>query len=239
MNARTNENPDALESEVEATRSRMNETIDAIERKLTPGEMMNESLDYFRHSGSGEFLTNLRESAKNNPMPAVLTGIGIGWLMLANRSSGTGRATARAGELKDEMKGKAGAAADRTREAAHNAKERVHDARERMHRAREETRDLGRRASGSMRDAADQVSRVMHEQPLIVGALGIALGAALAAGLPRTSTEDKLMGGIRDEAMDKATEAGQERAEQAEATAHAAAEAAREQADREGLMPGH
>lgn len=239
MNARTNDNPDALESEVEATRSRMNETIDAIERKLTPGEMMNEGLDYFRHSGSGEFLTNLGESAKSNPMPAVLTGIGIGWLMLANRSPRNGGATLRAGEVKDKAKGKASAAAERTREAAHNARERAHDARERMHQVREETRDMSRRAAGGMRDMADRFSRAIHEQPLIVGALGLALGAALAAGLPRTSTEDRMMGGVRDKALDKAAEAGKEQAEEVRATAQAAAEAAREQANREGLTPGH
>jgi hypothetical protein len=39
---------------------------------------------------------------------------------------------------------------------------------------------------------------ILEEQPLILGALGIALGAAVGASLPRTEQEDRLLGETSD-----------------------------------------
>ncbi|HET7587193.1 MAG TPA: DUF3618 domain-containing protein [Gammaproteobacteria bacterium] len=251
MNAYDNRSADTLESEAEATRQRMNETIEALEYKLSPGQLLDESIDYLRHSGSGEFMSNLTRSARTNPMPVVLAGISLGWLMLTNpaRQPYDG---ARLGQAKDRTKGKAKAAAGKAQEAAHSTRERMHDARERMHDARERmyeagegTRALGGKAADNARRAADQFSRILHEQPLVVGALGLALGAALGAGLPSTETEDEVMGEARDQAVDKAAEAGREQAEKVQATAQAAAqsaaETAKQEAQREGLtqQPQH
>ncbi|HET7570654.1 MAG TPA: DUF3618 domain-containing protein [Gammaproteobacteria bacterium] len=227
MNTSANENPEKLEAEIEATRAHMDATLDAIEHKLSPGQLLDESLDYFRRNGSGEFFSNLTRSAQSNPMPVVLTSLGIGWLMMSNpaRHEGDGARFA-------EAKGKA-------REAAGKAKEGAHEARARMHHAREQTRAFGRRATDNARQAMDWSSRMLHEQPLVVGALGIALGAALAASLPSTETEDRMLGEARDKVVEKATEVGQEQAEKLKSTAHAASEAARQEADREGLTQRH
>jgi len=44
----------------------------------------------------------------------------------------------------------------------------------------------------------DQLNRLLHEQPLIGGALAFAVGAAIAAVLPRTPQEDQLVGEAAD-----------------------------------------
>jgi hypothetical protein len=56
----------------------------------------------------------------------------------------------------------------------------------------------------------EQTRRLIDEQPLILGALGIAVGAALGASLPRTRQEDRLMGEARDELLHRADETGGE-----------------------------
>jgi hypothetical protein len=58
------------------------------------------------------------------------------------------------------------------------------------------------------------VHNLFEEQPLIVGALGVALGAAIGAALPRTEQEDRLLGEIRDNAVSAIKDRGSQAYEQ-------------------------
>lgn len=61
--------------------------------------------------------------------------------------------------------------------------------------------------------ALRQGSRLIEERPLVAGAIGMTIGAAVAAALPRTPTEDRLFGPERDRLMARAQDAlRQERA---------------------------
>jgi hypothetical protein len=64
--------------------------------------------------------------------------------------------------------------------------------------ARDGALDQGQKAleqsSRLLNDLRTRGTEFAHEQPLIVAAVGIALGAAVAALLPRTQAEDSLMG---------------------------------------------
>lgn len=53
-------------------------------------------------------------------------------------------------------------------------------------------------------EAVRQGSRLIEERPLVAGALGMALGAAVGAALPHTTTEDRLFGQDRDRLMARA-----------------------------------
>ena len=75
----------------------------------------------------------------------------------------------------------------------------------------------------------------LHEQPLVLGALGLAAGAAIGAALPTTEKEDEWLGDSRDRLAERAKEAGREQVEKARAAAGAAYSAAREEAERQGL----
>ena len=66
------------------------------------------------------------------------------------------------------------------------------------------------------------VSRVIKEQPLILVALGIAAGAAIGVALPRTATENSLMGGSSHSVRDAAQGVYEDQYEQFKtAAAHA------------------
>ncbi len=52
--------------------------------------------------------------------------------------------------------------------------------------------------------AARKTARLIEDRPVAAGILASAIGAALAAALPRTQTEDRLLGAERDRLMSKA-----------------------------------
>jgi hypothetical protein len=92
--------------------------------------------------------------------------------------------------------------------------------------------DMGRQG---VERVTNVFEHMLHEQPLVLGALGMALGAALAAGLPSTRREDELMGRTRDELMNRAREKGREQMDKVGRVTESAQEAARHEAEREGL----
>ena len=59
-------------------------------------------------------------------------------------------------------------------------------------------RDLPRRAGGTLIDARDTALGFVGNQPLVAGALGLAIGALIAAILPKTAVEDEFMGDASD-----------------------------------------
>lgn len=306
--------PDEIEEEIQRTRAEMSRTLHALERRLSPGQLVDQALGYFRGSGEGssEFATNLGRSIKDNPVPVTLMGIGLGWLMLsgsdrserrygyssysgsyrepvtpsaattypttptqregivtpsgAPASSAVGSSAGGAG-AKGQVRQAARGARERAGEMAHGARERAgemaHEARERAgemaHGARERAAESAqwareraeyaayeaREKMGEAREAARYQARrakqgfvyMLQEHPLVLGGIGLAVGAALGAGLPPTRKEDEWMGRQRDELLEQAEAVGKEQLHKAEQVAAAAQEAARDEAERQNLTP--
>jgi uncharacterized protein DUF3618 len=79
-----------FEREAEETRWQLAGTLEELRDRITPGRVVDQVVDYTRDGPAAEFLRNLGREVRENPMPLVLIGIGIAWLMLA--SSRTSRA---------------------------------------------------------------------------------------------------------------------------------------------------
>ncbi len=60
------------------------------------------------------------------------------------------------------------------------------------------------KAENAMHAGTRQAGRVIEDHPMVSGAIALGLGAALAAALPRTQTEDSTLGLQRDKLMDAA-----------------------------------
>lgn len=104
------------------------------------------------------------------------------------------------------------------------ARERVIAAREKAVAAAERADKVARKSYAKGRDATQDF---IQEQPLAAGALAMALGAALAGALPRTQTEDRLLGEKRDDLFDEAERIFQQERAKAERVAQAAANEAK------------
>jgi hypothetical protein len=84
-----------LEREVEETRWQLSGTLEELRSRMTPGRVVDQVIDYTRDSPAGDFFRNLGREVRENPLPLVVIGIGIAWLLLAsNRTSRTAIAAA-------------------------------------------------------------------------------------------------------------------------------------------------
>ncbi len=76
-----------IEREVERTRARLSDTLDELRDRMSPGQVVDQLVDYARDTGGGEFVRNLGRSMRDNPLPILLIGTGIAWLMLGGGPS--------------------------------------------------------------------------------------------------------------------------------------------------------
>src|SRR4029077_6738720 len=72
-----------IEDDLRVTRDRMDGRLTELQEHLTPGQILDDVMGYFRDSQSGDFGRNLMTSVRNNPLPAAITGIGLAWLMVS------------------------------------------------------------------------------------------------------------------------------------------------------------
>ncbi|MCZ4345509.1 DUF3618 domain-containing protein [Devosia neptuniae] len=69
-----------LQAEIEMQRGRVESTIDQIQEKLSPGQLVDELLAYTK-GGGGEFVASLQRNVTANPLPVALLGVSLAWLM--------------------------------------------------------------------------------------------------------------------------------------------------------------
>ncbi|GEM_PF-425469 len=68
-----------LQHEIENQRARVEDTIDRIQDRLSPGQLVDELLAYTK--GGGEFVSTLQRQVTSNPLPVALLGVSLAWLM--------------------------------------------------------------------------------------------------------------------------------------------------------------
>lgn len=282
--ADSRKDPSTLEKEAAQVRNRLGHNIEELGDRLSPGDLVDQALGFAGEHG-GEFGRNLGRQMKNNPLPLLLTGIGMTWLLASSNrppqpryesdydydpdyaydtdpsypysartgqrhrvgttaytdgaddgdslgdkadqakqtaKSKLGDAKSKIGDARDKLsssaqsakakiKGKAGAAGSTMSDQADAAGSAMGDARHAVQAKGRDayyaTRSGARGAYAATRSGAETVSdtftRMLEEQPLAVGALGVALGAALGGLLPRTRQEDEFMGDTRDQLVEK------------------------------------
>ena len=257
--------PQDVQREVQRSRGEVEETLEAIQERLSPGQVFEQVVDYMRSSNGSDFVRSLGTMVRDNPVPVALVGTGLVWLMLSSSRStrrqydgendlpgsygetyhgdelsedagqGAGWGESARETARDFSKGaRAGARSvgDRARRLGAQARHRVSETSDQLWQG---AREAGDRASYYGRRVRRGYFDTLHEQPLVLGALGLAAGAAIGAALPATEKEDEWLGDSRDRLKERAKEAGWEQVEKARAAAGAAYSAAREEAERQGL----
>lgn len=87
--AYTSENPSSaeIEREIAEDRRRIENKLDAIQQRMSPGQLVDEVISYAKSSGGGEYAANLSAAVKNNPVPMALVGVGLAWLMAGPKTN--------------------------------------------------------------------------------------------------------------------------------------------------------
>jgi hypothetical protein len=204
-----------------------------------------------------DFIRDLGESARRNPVSAALIGMGILWLFTGNRP------LERAGEIArqavfdriPDVAGNAFQAASSTfRSGADSLGEQVASAnhvmrdagagawdsaarfgREQVDSAAEYARSIPDSAADMLDMARSNLADLFSAQPLALGAIGLAIGAGIAAALPASEAEINYIDETSNAVKAKAADFAAEQTARATEVAGDVLEAATEEARKQGL----
>jgi hypothetical protein len=221
--------PADLERQADEIRADMDRTLGALERKFSPEQLLDRSLGYLKDHG-GELSQTLGATMRNNPVPVVLTLAGITWLVASSYNSrqppgqDLSSRFSRSG-VGQKLQQRAQSARERIQSTAMSAREKLHSRSEtsgeewsgtssggsgRLSNAMHSARD---NAGVRAREVQDRVYSMMNEQPLVLGALAVAVGAIIGTAIPSTQYENRVLGTARDRTLTKAQELGQQQYE--------------------------
>lgn len=216
-----------IREEIAQTRDDMSETIDAIQDRLAPSNLVAHAGETVRNAATAKVKqmantannaadqvlgSSLMDTVRSNPLPAALIGLGAAWMIFSNRSrSGNGGGSNRRGSQRDWRSITAPRMHDDVSEGAVGTSgtggsgtamreytgEIASKAQDVVDNVRDGAQRTGRRARVSF-------DRVMRENPLALGAAAAIVGVAVGASIPTTDAENELMGEARNKVVEHA-----------------------------------
>jgi len=75
--------PDQIEHDITDIRNRISDTLDAVQNKLSPGELLDQVLSYSKEEG-GAMVEECARAMRRNPLPSAMIGAGLAWLLYAS-----------------------------------------------------------------------------------------------------------------------------------------------------------
>jgi uncharacterized protein YjbJ (UPF0337 family) len=199
---------------------------------------------------AGGWRQGVMETIKANPMPATLVGLGVGWMLL-NRPDGSTSRNARLAmydgyrnpsyptgpSVADRAQGGAAHVAGRVQDTAGAALDQVEGtAGEVMAQVQEASGQVVDQVQEQAVRAQSFLHRQLEENPLIVGAVAVAVGGILASTVRSTPREDQLLGTARDRVMQAAQDVAGETVDKVSRVVDQAQSAATEEARKQELV---
>ncbi len=234
------ENTEQLRAEIEDTRADMTQTINEIQERLSPENLVGQVKETVREATIGkvenfvgqvgETLSEVTEPAREmagragnaikevgttvgntiykNPIPLALIGLGVGMLVMRNyrgqsyssssRRSLQGHSDFEMGDVgrMDDMDRPGGYTGQRqrSRTGASTLNQVKETASDLASRSTEALSHLGTKAKDSASAVTTRFERMMHDNPLAVGAIAVAAGTAIGLALPTTRIESEYIG---------------------------------------------
>ncbi|MFN2398223.1 MAG: DUF3618 domain-containing protein [Gemmatimonadaceae bacterium] len=263
----------AIQSDISATRERMSHTLGQIGERLNPQHLKDKVKEGIHDATIGKVKNMAQKTAnrvqetghsitdtiRENPIPAALVGVGLGWLFFSKRRSvanNVGRQTyrdsaqSRGGAYSYSDYTSSGSTSDGhgtgfegTQSTAERVKDRadeiVGDIKEKAGEVADKAKDVASDVGERSRYEASRVEDRFYENPLAIGAIAIAAGVAAGLALPATHKETTLVGAARDRFVDRVREVAAETKDKVENVADRvmdeAKSTAKEAAREEGL----
>jgi ElaB/YqjD/DUF883 family membrane-anchored ribosome-binding protein len=226
-----------IRSEIDRTRTEMSGTIDAIQDRLNPRNVVSRAAENVRDATVGrarEFAHHVQDSVpgfgnrggvfvdrlRENPFAAAVAGASLAWLVFGGRrraSRDYGRAiygSTRGSEpyireTSIDLASDDDAAMSTQRSQGFGASERLGHT---MHSARARLQDAGT-------DTMYRARRVTEQYPFAGAAIAATVGLAIGLMLPETERENQIMGEARDSLIEKGRDTVRDAAEKVKETA--------------------
>ena len=233
-----------LQERVKDARDQLQDTVEELRERFSPVEMTQQGVDYLCREG-GSAARKTMDVVESHPLAFALMGAGLAWLLFApagNAASGQRRPERPAPEPRDEVGGFGDdpyADAERRRETSGSERqagdERDEDEDSALRRGAREASRVVRETSNSV---GAQISHTVQTRPLTVAAAGLAVGVLIAALLPPTEFENRLLGDTRQQIKQRAADSVSAVSERATAAAEHLAETAKQELHANGTEPG-
>jgi hypothetical protein len=192
-----------------------------------------------------DFVKDLGEAARHNPVSTALIGMGILWMFTSGksigragdlfRSTGLSRLPDTAKDVLGNVRSGLGSGADSVADAANSTLSTI---REQGGATLDQASDFARslREPGlAFETARDNLTELFRAQPLALGAIGLAIGAGIAAALPNTDIENAYLGEVSETVKSKTAEIAGQQVDKAATLATDVMDAAAEEARKQGL----
>jgi hypothetical protein len=193
-----------------------------------------------------DFIHDLGDAVRKNPLSAALIGMGVLWLFTGSRASDfVRRIPDTAGDAMGAARSalRSDAAGERVASVNSAAKDGAADTLNHVVRygryyaesASEDVGSVPQAGLGLFGDIRSNLSEVFKAQPLALGAIGIAIGAGIAAALPATELEADYLGEASDAAKAKASDFAADQTDRVISVGENVATAVKEEARKQGL----
>ena len=213
---------------------------------------------------ASDFVRDLGDAARKNPISAALIGMGVVWLFTGGRTAervgdlvrgaGFDRIPDAAGNALDAARSTLRSGTESVGKGVSSATETLRDAGsaglDRVARAGSGVARAGSEVAGAAYDYAQNIpdasgalfstargnlSKLFRAQPLALGAVGLAIGAGIAAALPATDLEAEYFGEASDNFKEQAADFASEQVSRAATVAEDVVTAASDEARKQGL----
>jgi hypothetical protein len=213
---------------------------------------------------TSDFVRDLGDAARKNPISAALIGMGVVWLFTGGRTAervgdlvrgaGFDRIPDAAGNALDAARSTLRSGSESVGKGVSSATETLKDAGaaglDRVTRAGSEAARAGSEVAGAaygyaqnipdasgalFNTARENLSELFRAQPLALGAVGLAIGAGIAAALPATDLEAEYFGEASDNFKEQAADFASEQVSRAATVAEDVVTAVSDEARNQGL----
>ena len=184
----SNRTPEEIEGEIDRIRARLDATLDELEHRLTPRELIRNGIGALSGLEASRYVVRFAGLVRRYPIPAAIAGISVAVFLIAAGQRRRSRLADTAGsrpripqarvtamdkllDTRQKIAQSAVAARATLASAASNGKERASG--------------MASTASKQLRRASDKAQTLAREQPVAAGAVAaLAIGAAAAMCIP-------------------------------------------------------
>lgn len=237
------ENTEQLEQDAEGHRANVESTLDQLKDRMSVDQIVGDVGRFLGMSDPAANMRSIGNHVKANPVAIGMVGVGLAWLLMGGRdtqkpptqwsnsqwkgnsdknawdarvSDFTGKAEDQLSSVSDGVKDKISGMVQSTRSHLEDGIEKLSE------------------TSGSIRHS---LASRLEDQPMLVGGLAVILGTIVGAVLPKTLTENALMGEQRDHLLNEAKHATSALRDRAVDAAQHTFDTAVDSARDEGLLP--